>query len=74
MTLIGVCPEAEVEYPRLNHANKTAVELTNGHTHFFCVGAVKGKQGELKWGSETPLKFELAKRICVGRKGGYGIN
>lgn len=69
--LIGVCPEAEVEYPRLNQAQKTNIELTNGHTHFFCVGAIKGKTGELKWGAETSLKYELAKRISAGRKGGY---
>ena len=72
--LIGVSPEAEVEYPRLNQANRTPIELTNGHTHFFCVGAAKGKQGEMKWGSESNLKFELAKRITVGRKVGYGVS
>ncbi len=36
--LIGVCPEAEVEYPRLNPTNRKDNELTNGHTHFFTIG------------------------------------
>lgn len=71
VVLIGVCPEAEVEYPRLNPANRTDKELTNGHTHFICVGNQKGKPGELKWGQESSLKFDLARRITIGRKGGF---
>jgi hypothetical protein len=39
--LIGVYPEAEVDYPRINTANKTVKELTSGHTHFFSVGKNK---------------------------------
>lgn len=73
--LIGVCPEAEVEYPRLNPTNRKENELTNGHTHFFTIGAEKGsKRNVFKWGSESMVKFELSKRIAVGRKGGYGIS
>jgi len=70
--LLGVCPEAEVDYPRLNPANRTTNELANGHSHFFSLGKEKGKGLALKWGQETPLKFDLAKRISIGRKGGYG--
>lgn len=70
--LLGVSPEAEVDYPRLNPANRTTNELANGHTHFFTIGKEKGKGLALKWGQETSLKFDLAKRISIGRKGGYG--
>jgi len=70
--LLGVCPEAEVDYPRLNPANRTNNELANGHSHFFSLGKEKGKGLALKWGQETPMKFDLAKRISIGRKGGYG--
>ena len=72
--LIGVCPEAEIDYPRLNPANRKDTELTNGHTHFFTVGKEKGssKGVQLKWGQESGLKFDLARRIAHGRRGGYG--
>ena len=69
--LIGVCPEAEVLYPRLNPQARSDSELTNGHTHFFCIGKEKGKPGEIKWGQESSLKYDLAKRITIGRKGGF---
>lgn len=48
--LLGVCPEAEVDYPRLNPANRTNIELANGHSHFFSIGKEKGKGLALKWG------------------------
>ncbi len=71
--LIGVCPEAEVDYPRLNPANRKDIELANGHTHFFCIGKEKGNKGiQFKWGQETPMKFDLGKRITIGRRSGYG--
>lgn len=38
MTLIGVAPEHEVIYPRINPAEKRDNELTNGHTHFMLLG------------------------------------
>ena len=43
--MIGVCPEAEVDYPQLNPINKKESELTNGHTHFFTIGKEKGSKG-----------------------------
>lgn len=49
--LIGVAPEAEVEYPRLNPTNRRESELTNGHTHFFTIGHERGHARlALKWG------------------------
>lgn len=49
--LIGVCPESEIDYPRLNPTNRKETELTNGHTHFFTIGKEKGGRGAvLKWG------------------------
>lgn len=72
VVLVGVYPESEVDYPRINPQHKTVKELTSGHTHFFSVGKNKGQAGELKWGRETTVKYDLAKRITTGRKGNYG--
>jgi hypothetical protein len=55
--LIGVCPEAEVTYPRINPAQRKDNELTNGHTHFFLVGDENKK---FEWGDESKLKYDLA--------------
>jgi hypothetical protein len=48
--------------------------LTNGHTHFILIGEndtdkPKGEQTakKYKWGDETALKFDIAKRIAQGR-------
>lgn len=80
--LIGVAPEQEIIYPRINPNSKKDNELTNGHTHFVLIGdgsADAGTQGQTKaganprkapvfsWGDEAALKFELAKRIATGR-------
>ena len=46
MQLIGVCPEAEIDYPRLNPALKKDTELTNGHTYFFTIGKDKAPTGK----------------------------
>jgi hypothetical protein len=70
--LWGVAPEAEVIYPRISPNDKKDNELTNGHTHFILVGEEASSDKKLKWGDETQLKFDLAKRIAAGRqkKGG----
>ena len=65
VNLIGVCPEAQVTYPRINPAQRKDNELTNGHTHFFLIGEEKGNKYD--WGEEAKMKFELAQRIAVGR-------
>ena len=75
--LIGVAPEHEVIYPRINPVEKKDNELTNGHTHFFLIGdrgqaetANRKARPEKKWawGDETELKYGLAQRISLGRK------
>lgn len=72
--LIGVCPEAECSYPRLNPAQRQENELANGHTHFVLIGK-EDKSRKFKWGDESQLKFELARRITVGRNaGGFSNN
>lgn len=38
LNLIGVAPEHEVIYPRINPNVKKDNELTNGHTHFVLLG------------------------------------
>lgn len=59
VTLIGVSPEAEISYPRINPAQRKDNELTNGHTHFFLIGDDNKK---FEWGDETKLKFDLSQR------------
>jgi hypothetical protein len=48
--------------------------LTNGHTHFILIGENDSDKVEaekstkkFKWGDETTLKFDIAKRIAQGR-------
>ena len=36
--LLGVCPDAEIAYPKINPTKREDNELTNGHTHFFLAG------------------------------------
>lgn len=50
VNLLGVCPEAEVAYPRINPAQRKDNELTNGHTHFFLLGDDNHK---MQWGEEA---------------------
>lgn len=69
MNLLGVCPEAQVTYPRINPAQRKDNELTNGHTHFFLIGD-DGKKFD--WAEEAKLKYDLAQRISVGRNKGLG--
>ena len=59
MNLIGVAPENEVTYPKINPNQRRDNELTNGHTHFFLIGDESKKY---EWGDEAQMKFELAQR------------
>ena len=56
---MGVFPEKEISYPRINPSQRRDNELTNGHTHFFLLGDETKK---FEWGDETKLKFDLAQR------------
>ena len=38
ISLIGVAPEKEIIYPRINPVGRKDNELTNGHTHFVLIG------------------------------------
>lgn len=52
--LIGVAPEQEIIYPRINPNSKKDNELTNGHTHFVLIGdggADAGTQAQTKAGA-----------------------
>lgn len=64
--LIGVSPEKEIAYPKINPSKRKENELTNGHTHFFLIGDEPTNKN-FAWGYEGKLKFELAKRIAKGR-------
>lgn len=62
--LVGVCPEAQICYPKLT-VRKTN-ELSNGHTHFLLIGK-DDKSCSFEWGNESAIKYELAQRITAGR-------
>lgn len=64
--MIGICPETEIAYPKINPTKRKENELTNGHTHFFLIGDEAAGR-KFTWGEESRLKFELAKRIASGR-------
>lgn len=73
-TLIGVAPENEVKYPRINYQGRKDNELTNGHTHFVLIGdneAEAKEQGRFPnryfWGDEYKVKIDLARRLQNGR-------
>ena len=67
--LIGVCPEAQVSFPKIS--NKRENELSNGHTHFFLLGK-EDRSLTFGWGEESRLKYELGQRISKGRISGMG--
>ena len=83
LPLIGVGPDKEIIYPRINPDGKKANELTNGHSHFFLIGDApeetvpnsrkeesslsKKRRKEFYWGEEVQLKLDLSKRIAAGR-------
>jgi hypothetical protein len=75
LPLIGIAPENEVRYPRINSTFKKEIELTNGHTHFLLIGDNEDDaraQGRIPkryfWGDEAHTKIEFAKRLSVGRQ------
>ena len=62
--VVGVSPQAEVQFPKLNATSHPVNELTNGHTHFFLLG---DDRRAMSWGEEANLKLQLAARIAKGR-------
>jgi hypothetical protein len=62
MTLIGVAPEALVQYPDISPVEGVGdrVALAPNHTHFVLT------QGQA-WGAETPVMFDLAQAIAEKR-------
>lgn len=54
VNLIGVSPESEIAYPKINPTKRNENELTNGHTHFFLIGEETGTK--FQWGQEAKLK------------------
>lgn len=68
--LIGVSPECEISYPKINPTKRKDNELSNGHTDFFLLG---DDNHVVTWGDkiESEMKFNLAQRIASGRSS-YG--
>jgi len=76
LALMGVAPDKEVIYPRINPVGKKNNELTNGHTQFLLLGDCeddeKWKDSKKRpktffWGDEAQVKLDLAKRLAAGR-------
>jgi hypothetical protein len=57
--LIGVAPESEILYPKVNPTERFENELSSGHTHFFLIG---DKNNEYEWGDESQFKIQLAEK------------
>ena len=53
--MVGVAPEHEIIYPRINPNDKKDNELTAGHTHFFLLGQA-GTSAEEAVAGETLKK------------------
>jgi len=66
LTLIGVAPESEIEYPKINPTSKNWNELANGHTHLFLL--CDKDMDRYNWGNEAAFKFRLADSIAAGPK------
>lgn len=66
--LIGIAPESQIEYPKINPEPFSSTLLTNGHSHFILLGK---DDKSLKWGQEAKFKVNFAERLISGRKGGY---
>lgn len=49
LKLIGVCPEAQISYPKLSEQHRKPNDLTNGHTHIIIIGREDGKV-TYEWG------------------------
>ena len=47
--LVGICPEAQITYPKLSEHHRKPNELTNGHTHFIIIGKEDAKVA-YNWG------------------------
>ena len=62
--LIGVAPEAEILYPKVNPTEHFDNELSNGHTHLVLIG---DKKNEYHWGDEAQIKTEMAEKIAAGK-------
>ena len=54
--LIGVAPENEVKFPKINPTQKDPTEMSNGHSHFFLVN---DKAKSLQWSQESLFKMQL---------------
>ena len=62
--LMGVCPEAAIQYPTNNSTGDRLGELSGGHSHFFVIG----KQNDyMRWDGVVNFKMELIERLRKGR-------
>lgn len=62
--LIGVAPENEIKYPKINPTFQDPLELSNGHTHLFLLN---NQENDFVWSQEVWFKSELAVKVAEGR-------
>lgn len=56
--LVGVAPEGEILYPKINPTVRDPNELSNGHTHLFLL--CNTDKRKYTWGEEAAFKYNLA--------------
>eukprot|EP01017_Pseudomicrothorax_dubius_P048275 TRINITY_DN8761_c0_g1_i1.p1 TRINITY_DN8761_c0_g1~~TRINITY_DN8761_c0_g1_i1.p1 ORF type:complete len:436 (-),score=114.53 TRINITY_DN8761_c0_g1_i1:114-1421(-) len=68
--LIGVAPEGEIQYPKINPTVREPNELSNGHTHLFLL--CNTDKRKYQWGDEAFLKYTIANAIATGKQSKRG--
>lgn len=71
LKLVGICPDAQISYPKLSELHRKPNELTNGHTELMIIGKEDGKF-TFEWGQESGFKYDFAKRVTQGRPKALG--
>lgn len=70
--LIGIAPEGEIKFPKINPSQVDPMELANGHTHLFLVSNYSlipdNPEKDLHWGGEVQFKIDACLRIAEGAK------
>jgi hypothetical protein len=56
--LIGVAPENEIKFPKINPTFTDPMELSNGHTHLFLLN---NTENDFVWSQESWFKMDLCR-------------
>ncbi|EGR27332.1 hypothetical protein IMG5_197670 [Ichthyophthirius multifiliis] len=64
LTIIGVAPENQIKYPKINPSYIDPYEISNGHTHLFLLN---DKDKNMQWTQESVFKMQLALKLAEGK-------